>query len=281
MEYTKERPLRLFEICAGYGSQYLALKRLKQTFPEFDVTIAGWCEFDPENAKTPIDSQPAVVAHDALHEDGIGKNWGDLTSIDWTEVPDFDLLTTSTPCQDISAAGLVKGFEKGCGTRSSIIWYVHDCVRIKRPRFILTENVANIISSKHHPTFDAWCAELERLGYVNFLPPSFGTPWKDKKNTREFLLNSADYGVPQHRERMFCVSILKTETDPNPYFEFPKPFPLEVRLRDILEQEVDEKFFLSDEMLVRFCEKSLLESGQTETKQCSSDDGFGDFFVQV
>ena len=82
MTYNKNNKLRLFEICAGYGSQALALNRLREIYPDFDYELVGWAEFDPEpDANPDIDKQPAVIAHNALHSDGIGKNWGDITKI--------------------------------------------------------------------------------------------------------------------------------------------------------------------------------------------------------
>lgn len=260
MKYTKENPLRLFEICAGYGSQACALDRLKENFPEFDYELTGWCEWDPQTPNTPIDKQPAVIAHNALHPDASDRNWGDLTKIDWEKVPDFDLLTGSTPCQSISNAGLQHGFEENSGTRSSIIWNVHDCVRIKRPKFILMENVSAILSGKFLPLLLLWISELEKMGYVNFMPPVFEIP-DGGGYTKDGCLNSKNYGVPQNRERWFMVSILRTEDDPDPRYYFPKPIPLDKRLRDELQEDVDESFFLRDEMLVRFCEKSIENDG--------------------
>lgn len=238
MNFTKENPLRLFEVCAGYGSQALALKRLREHYPEFEYELTGWCEFDPES-KLPLEKQPAVIAHNALHPEGIGKNWGDLTKMDWSLVPDFDLLTYSTPCQSISAAGLQHGFAEGSGTRSSIIWYVRDAVRIKRPKFLMLENVKAMVSKKFLPMFNLWQTELERLGYANFAK----------------VLNAKDYGVPQNRERIFLVSIRMDELDGlagKVQYHFPKPFPLEKRLKDVLEEKVDEKYYLSDERLKEF-----------------------------
>lgn len=246
MEFTKERPLRLFEVCAGYGSQALALKRLTRVYPEFAFELVGWCEFDPES-KQPLERQPAVRAHDALHPEAAGKNWGDLTKMDWTQVPDFDLLTYSTPCQSISVAGLQHGFAEGSGTRSSIIWNVRDAVRVKRPKYLVQENVKAMVSKKFLPMFHLWKNELEKLGYANFAQ----------------VLNAKHYGVPQNRERIFLVSIRredavgdgldgKTAEHTEPVFYFPKPFPLERRMKDVLEDEVDEKYYLSDKMLEYF-----------------------------
>jgi len=239
-EYTHSRPLRLFEICAGYGSQALALERLIRDYHDFGFELTGWCECDPESSK-PIDEQPAVIAHNALHPDGIGKNWGDLTKIDWEQVPDFDLLTASTPCQSISSAGLQHGFVKDSGTRSSIIWNVHDCVRIKRPRYILMENVSAILSDKFFPLLHLWMVELERMGYTNFMPTPFTL--QDGSTTRNGCLNSKHYGCPQNRERWFMVSIL----DCNEAYYFPNPFELEKRLKDVLEKSVPESCYLSQE----------------------------------
>lgn len=235
MKYNKENPLRLFEVCAGYGSQALALKRLASVYPDFAFELVGWCEFDPES-KQPIDKQPAVIAHNALHPEGIGKNYGDLTKMDRTQVPDFDLLTYSTPCQSISAAGLQHGFTEGSGTRSSIIWHVRDAIKIKRPKYLCLENVKAMVSGKFVGMFNLWQREVEKLGYRNFAQ----------------ILNSKDYGIPQNRDRIFLVSIRIDDEKKLPSFYFPKPFPLERKLKDVLEENVEERYYLSDEMLERF-----------------------------
>lgn len=162
-------------------------------------------------------------------------------------------------CQDISNAGLTKGFEAGSGTRSSIIWNVHDCIRIKHPKYIIMENVSNILSKKFYPKLMVWLNELEKMGYKNFVAPSFETPWKEKsKKTKAGTLNSCDYGIAQNRVRWFGVSIFREGIDPQYYF--PKPFKLDQCLNDVLEENVDESFFLSEEMLARFCEKSIQEN---------------------
>lgn len=266
MKYNQNNKLRLFEICAGYGSQALALRRLRELYPDFDYTLVGWAEFDPEpDANPEIDKQPAVIAHNALHPEGKGKNWGDITKITWSELPDFDLLTYSTPCQSVSQAGLQHGFAEGSGTRSSIIWNVRDCIKAKRPKYLMLENVKAMVSGKFIGMFNLWQNELEKLGYVNFAQ----------------VLNAKEFGVPQNRERIFLISIRIDENETEPKYHFPKPFPLEVCLADVLEEDVDEKFFLSDEMLARFCEKSL-EEDMVPTKQTAQDNGeidFENFFV--
>ena len=269
MKYDKNNKLRLFEICAGYGSQALALNRLREIYPDFDYELVGWAEFDPElDANPDIDKQPAVIAHNALHSDGIGKNWGDITKIKWEDLPDFDLLTYSTPCQSVSQAGLQHGFTEGSGTRSSIIWNVRDCVKAKRPKFLMLENVKAMVSGKFIGVFNLWQNELARLGYENFAQ----------------VLNSKSFNVPQNRERIFLISIRIDDTNEIPKFHFPKPRPLELCLGDVLEEDVDEKYFLSDEMLARFCEKSMEEESPLSIpidamNHSDDEDDFETFFV--
>jgi len=272
MKYNKNNKLRLFEICAGYGSQALALRRLREIYPDFDYELVGWAEFDPfdlinpkdPDSHRPIDEQPAVIAHNALHPEAKGKNYGDITKITWENLPDFDFLTYSTPCQSISQAGLQHGFAEGSGTRSSIIWNVRDAVKAKRPKYMMLENVKAMVNSKNVGLFNLWQSELRKLGYTNFAQ----------------VLNSKSFNVPQNRERIFLISIRIDDTNEIPKFNFPKPRPLQLCLADILEEDVDETYFLSDEMLARFCEKSLEE--ESETIPESQEDGepdFEDFFV--
>lgn len=256
IEYTKDNPLRVFEAFAGYSSQSLALKRLKRDYPDFDFVRTGWAEFDPES-KQPIDRQPAAIANRALFPDG-SKNYGDICKINWQEVPDFDLFTMSSPCQDFSVAGLGRGGAEGSGTRSSLLWECTKAITIKRPRYILMENVAALVSQKFIKYFHLWQERLEGLGYANFAQ----------------LLNSKDYGAPQNRLRIFMVSILRTEDEPDPKYYFPEPFPLEKRLKDVLEDKVDEKYYINDKLL----EKIMSENAE----KCDDDDeqdedGLSDF----
>lgn len=234
MKYNKNNPLRMVSLCSGYDSMGLALDRLKRDYPEFDWTLVAWSEFDPETPNKPLEQQPAVVAHNALFPQWANRNLGDMTKIDWTQVQNFDLLFYSTPCQSISSAGLQHGFTEGSGTRSSIIWNVRDAVKIKKPKYLCLENVKAMISGKFVGMFNLWQRELEKLGYVNFAQ----------------VLNAKDYGVPQNRERIFLFSI--RDDGDRPTYHFPKPFPLEKRLKDVLEPKVDEKYYLSDEVVEKF-----------------------------
>lgn len=234
MMYNKQNPLRVFTAFAGYDSQCLALDRVKANHPDFDYVLVGWSEFDPES-KAPIESQPAVIAHKALFPDSADRNYGDISKIDWNKVPDFDFLFYSSPCQSVSQAGLQHGFAEGSGTRSSLIWNVRDAVIAKKPKYLMLENVKAMVSDKFVGMFNLWQRELEKQGYANFAQ----------------VLNAKHYGIPQNRERIFLCSI-RRDGDEEPRYDFPKPFPLKKHLIDVLEDEVDERYFISDKMLSYF-----------------------------
>ncbi len=227
--------MRVVTLCSGYDSQCLAFNRLKENYPEFDYELVAWSEFDPAS-NAPIDKQPAVIAHNALFPQWKDRNLGDMTKIDWEKVPDFDVLFYSTPCQSISSAGLQHGFAEGSGTRSSIIWNVRDAVIAKRPKYMCLENVRAMISSKFVGMFNLWQRELEKQGYMNFAQ----------------VLNSKDFGVPQNRDRIFLVSIRIDDENDMPRFYFPEPFKLEKKLKDVLEDDVDDKYYLSDERIAEY-----------------------------
>jgi len=224
-KYTKENPLRIVTLCAGYDSQCLAIKYLGIPFD-----LVAWAEFDPES-KAPLEKQPAVMAHNALFPEYADRNLGDMTKIDWTKVPDFDCLFYSTPCQSVSNAGLQHGFTEGSGTRSSIIWNVRDAVKIKRPKYLILENVKAMVSAKFVDLFNLWQAELEKFGYTN---------WPQ-------VMNAKDFGVPQNRERIFVVSVLNGE-----WYNFPQEQELKLKLKDMLEEKVDEKYYLDDKKVAEF-----------------------------
>lgn len=206
--------IRVFEAFAGYGSQSMALERLKQDYPQFDYEVVGISEID----------KYAVKAYNATHEPT--TNYGDICLIDWNSMPDFDLFTYSFPCQDISSAGRQRGLEAGSGTRSSLLWECRKAIEAKKPKYLLMENVKALVSKKFINHFNDWLLYLESLGYSNF--------WQ--------VLNAKDYGIPQNRERVFVVSILGN----NEQYKFPNTFELTKRLKDVLEACVDEKYYLSE-----------------------------------
>lgn len=206
---------RVFEICAGYGSQAMALKNLG-----LDIH-ADIAEIDDY----------AIQAYNQLH--GETHNWGDVYKIDETKLPSYDLITYSTPCQDFSVAGKQQGGDKGSGTRSSLLWECERIIKAVKPKYLLMENVKNLVGKKHKHNFIAWLKTLEQLGYNNY--------WQ--------VLNAKDYGIPQNRERVFVVSIRK---DLNKTYIFPQKQELKIRLKDILESNVDEKYYLSNEKVEKF-----------------------------
>lgn len=210
--------IRVFTAFSGYDSQCLALERLKRDYPSFDYELVGWSEID----------KYAIQAHNALFPDWADRNYGDIKKIDWSQVPDFDLFTYSSPCQDFSNAGLQRGGEEGSGTRSSLLWECRKAIVAKRPKYLMLENVKALTSKKFLPLLNKWQAELASYGYSNFAE----------------VLNAKDFGVPQNRERVFLVSILSGSS-----YHFPKPFKLEKRLKDVLEENVDEKYYLGDKAL--------------------------------
>ena len=227
IEYNKQNPLRCFYAFAGYNSQKMALQRLADVYPDFHHVCIGWSEIDAN----------AIKANNAVFSEDADKNFGDITKIDWSKVPDFDLFTYSFPCQDISASGNQRGFEEGSGTRSSLLWECKKAIEIKKPRFLMMENVKALTQKKFQPYLKKWQTWLYQQGYENFTQ----------------ILNASDYGVPQNRERVFMISILRTDSEPNPSFYFPKKMKLERRIKDILEPTVDESFYLSDKALEYFC----------------------------
>lgn len=368
-KYTKEEPLKVFTAFSGYDSQCLALKRLG-----LDFDLVGWSEIDTN----------AIKAHNALFPEYKDRNYGDISKIDWKEVPDFELFTYSSPCfvagtlvmtkdglkniedvivgdevlththsyhkvtetmkneyvgsmyeiytnsgsvvctsnhpfyvynyrkneydwveardvvykdnlqlcindlnenqwkfeyiegfkcytqlepiyvynlevetdhsytannyvchncTDFSNAGLQAGGEEGSGTRSSLLWECRKAIATKRPKYLMFENVKAVVSDKFIHLFKKWCRELEDYGYVNYYQ----------------VLNAKDYGVPQNRERIFMISILRTEDEPDPYYEFPRPVPLKKTVSDVLEDNVDDKYYMSQEATNKYVERMKTE----------------------
>ena len=223
MEYTKENPLKVVTLCSGYDSQCLALNRIKQHYPEFEYELIAWAEVD----------KYAIQAHDVLFQQYCGNNMKDITNCDWNNITQsVDLLTYSTPCTNISVAGKQEGLKEGSGTASSIIWSVLRAIDTLNPKYLLMENVKALVSNKFIGDFRQWQRELAKRGYNNFVK----------------VLDSQCFGVPQHRERVFMVSIL----DEKASYHFPEPFPLEKKLKDVLESNVDEKYYLSEKIIKGF-----------------------------
>lgn len=217
-----QKPIRLIELFAGIGAQAKALENLGVPFEHYRI-----CEFD----------KYAVKSYNAVH----GTNWetSDITQIHAKDLGIVDtdrytyLLTYSFPCTDLSLAGKQAGMQKGSGTRSGLLWEVERLMleMDELPQILLMENVPQVHGKKNKDDFDSWIAFLARMGYTSV--------WKD--------LNAKDFGIPQNRSRCFMVSFLGDYA-----YEFPSGEPLQLRLKDMLEETVDEKFYLPDETVKKF-----------------------------
>lgn len=165
------------------------------------------------------------------------NNLGDISKID--ELPYADFWTCSFPCTDISVAGKMKGLNPDSSTRSSLLWDNINLLNKAKdagtlPKYIMFENVKNLVSKKFIDDFNSLIDVLDELG--------FNTYWS--------IINGKDCGVPQNRERVFVIAI-RNDIDSGK-FTFPKPFDTGIRLKDILEECVDDKYYLSDTALRKF-----------------------------
>lgn len=197
--YTKENPLKVFTTFSGYDSQCLALRKAGIPFD-----LVGWSEIEKR----------AITAHNALFPEFKDRNYGDICKIDWGNIPDFDLFTYSSPCTSFSLAGKMLGGEEGSGTQSSLLWECKKAIEIKRPKYLMLENVEMLVSQKFIHTFKKWIAFLTSLGYTSY--------WK--------VLRGSEYGIPQDRSRIFVVSVM----NPKKEFVFPKARALKSSVEDHL-----------------------------------------------
>ena len=181
------------------------------------------------------------------------NNYGDIQRINPNELPDFDLFTYSFPCQDISVAGYQNGLSKDSGTRSSLLWECCKIIEAKKPKYLMMENVKNLVGRNHKRNFDKFLEYLEHIGYKN--------SWS--------ILNAKDFGVPQNRERVFCIS----EYEGDKEFVFPNTIDLKVKLYDVLEKKVSDSYYLKNnqfmdkpiEQEVSYCIDSNYWKGATLT----------------
>jgi len=234
-----DKPIRLIELFAGYGSQAMALRNLGCEFTHHRVV-----EFD----------KYAVASYNAVHHT-------DFPTMDVREVTGESLgitekekycyiLVYSFPCTDISVAGRQAGFEEGSGTRSSLLWEVKRILNELKtsdslPQILLMENVTAIHSKANQQHFAKWLNFLEDLGYSTFVQD----------------LNASDYGVAQNRDRTFALSILGSSS-----YTFPVPIELTRCIEDYFEDLSDEdalrlivKSEKAKDLLIELDEKGTLE----------------------
>jgi DNA (cytosine-5)-methyltransferase 1 len=251
------KPLRLCELYGGIGSQHKALTNLgveisKHYLVEVDINAtisyaAIHCDLNSHlDNEVPSDSDmieylrqfnfwsnekpydvaklPKAKLKTLYLAQQLSNNLGDVYQLD--DLPPVDLITWSTPCQDFSNAGLKKGFD---GAKGGLTFITLELFRklSHKPTFLLFENVPMIVSEVFRDGFNRMLIELDELGYENIV----------------MKLNAKDYGIPQNRDRVFVLSILK---DYHANYSSPKPIELQLRLKDMLQDEVDERYYLSD-----------------------------------
>ena len=221
--------LKVTELFSGTGSQTQALKNIG-----VQHKVVAICDNDKFVDRT----------YRALHDPNV-LNLGDIRGI--RKLPPADLWTYSFPCQDISVAGHQRGLTKGDNTRSGLLWEVERLLTQSNadgtlPRYLLLENVKNLIGKNHKADYQKWLAFLHGLGYTTYTK----------------VLNAKDFGVPQNRERVFAVSILGEHE----YYIFPYPRPLTKMLKDVLEDQVDQRYYLKEQTM-----RSMLASNFTNRKK--------------
>lgn len=221
------KPIRLIENFAGIGAQAKALERLGVDFEHYRVV-----EFD----KYAIKSYNTIHGTNFPTMDITQTKGADLGIVD-TDKYDY-IMTYSFPCTDLSSAGKMQGMSRNSGTRSGLLWEVERLLKEvdELPQFLLMENVPEVMGKKTIKDFAEWIAFLDSLGYTS--------KW--------CVMNAKDYGVPQNRDRCFMLSWLYKDC----YYDFPQQYKLKIRLKHLLEENVDEKYYLSDRVVKYFTEHS-------------------------
>ena len=213
--------LKVLELFGGIGACSKALKRLG-----VDIEIADYVEID----------KYAVASYNAIN----GTNFEPQDICNWNKDIEVDLIMHGSPCQDFSLAGKQAGGDEGSGTRSSLMYETIRIVEKLRPKYVIWENVKNVISKKHIHNFNNYITRMSELGYTSYYQ----------------VLNAKDYGIPQNRERVFTISILEEH---KPYV-FPQKQELKLKLKDMLEDKVDEKYYLSDDQISRIQNSTYIQN---------------------
>lgn len=215
--------IRVLSLFSGIGAFEVALDE-----ENIEWELDHYCEID----------RYACMSYNMIHGTADEDNLKDVTNIDYSKIGDIDLVTYGFPCQDISLAGNQKGFidKDGNITRSGLFFNAAEIISHTKPKFAIFENVKNLTSKKFKAEFETVLSVLDELGY--------NTYWK--------VLNAKDYGIPQNRERVFGISIRK---DIDKGYTFPQGFELTLRLKDMLEEQVEEKYYLSQDKVDTFSKK--------------------------
>jgi len=301
------KKIRLIELFAGYGSQALALRYLKVPFEHYAISEwavksiqaykdmhfpyddfpydAGFSDTQvreflygriSKDYSTPlsdekIDKMPIREARAIVNNMVATNNFGSITKLTADDLPLLDrdeftyVMTYSFPCQDLSLAGAQKGMLRDSGTRSSLLWEVERLLHEWNaagtlPDVLLMENVPQVCGTKNKDNWNDWLESLSMLGYSNYYN----------------IVNAVEYGIPQSRKRCFMVSCLNSQT-----YEFPEPIGCDIRLKHVLQKDVDESYYLSDDQVENFVrsqpvnvererERELTQSG-AEDMEASTD----------
>lgn len=280
--FKVNKPLRLITLFSGYDSQALALKYLGVPFEHYrtcewaipSIQALKDLHFEDDDTDYSVGMSKTELV-ETLYTAGVSADYNvpltkaqlqrygegklrtiynnirachNLVSIcnakgDDLGIKETDkycyLLTYSFPCQDLSAAGLGKGMERGSGTRSGMLWEVERLLKETKelPQVLLMENVKQVIGQKNIKAFAEWIAFLDKLGYHS--------KWQ--------VINATDFSIPQNRERCFMVSVLG-----NHYYEFPKVIGNKLKLKDVLEKNVPERYYISEKIIESYFKRNIL-----------------------
>jgi DNA (cytosine-5)-methyltransferase 1 len=228
--------IKVLSLFSGIGAFEKALFNLNIKYQ-----LINYCEID----------KFASYAYSAIHNVSEDLNLKDITKINIESLPYCDLITHGSPCQDFSIAGTNKGGDEGSNTRSSLMWNTVNIVEYIRPRYVIWENVKNVLSKKHKHNFDKYIEILKKLGYNSYYK----------------VLNAKDFNIPQNRERVFVVSIRK-DTDKG--FTFPEGTGKK-KVSEFLQCSVSDKYYYSN----RNIESLIRKKEQIFT--IKNGDGYKDF----
>lgn len=204
---------------SGIGSPEMAFKRLKENGIIKNYESVFFCEVD----------KYAIKSYCAIHNKNPKDNLGDITKVKGSDIPYCDIWIGGFPCQDISTAGLQRGFDFNSNTRSSLGWKMIQLLNEvkEQPKVVIFENVAAITHYNMEKTLNLFKKDLENLGYTLY----------------DNILCALDYGIPQNRERYFLVAIKGKYL-----YQFPQKIKLKIRLKDLLERNINTNLILSEKV---------------------------------
>lgn len=229
---NKEK-IKVLSLFSGIGAFEKALSNIG-----INYELINYCEIDKYASK----------AYSLIHNIPEDKNLWDVTKLNTFDIKEeIDLLTHGSPCQSFSISGQQEGGDIGSGTKSSLMWETVRIVKDLNPKVVVWENVKNILSKTHIHNFNAYLKALEEIGYNNYYQ----------------VLNSKDYGIPQNRERIFVISI---KNNINKIFSFPEKINSKLRLIDLMEQNVNKKYYIKDELSIPFIKKHISDYYNYDSK---------------